>query len=186
MNLNKLLLTTTTGLGLLLSQFAVADSDLQFGGGATATASLDFQITIPQFVFFQVGTAGNGNVDRVDWDLSALQPGQGVPLAANGGLGDGADGILSITLITNAATVTIASNTGGGNLDDGGGNTIPFTEITVADGGTIAAPAFDGNTVIATGGVYNQTDNWTYTYNDSTNYAAGVYDGTSVYTAATP
>ncbi|MDH5500137.1 MAG: hypothetical protein OEY72_03440, partial [Gammaproteobacteria bacterium] len=82
MNLNKLLLTTTTGLGLLFSQFAAADSDLQFGAGATATASLDFRITIPQFVYFQVGTAGNGNVDRVDWDLSTVQPGQGAPLAA--------------------------------------------------------------------------------------------------------
>jgi hypothetical protein len=184
MNLNKLLLTSTAGLGLLFSQFAAADSDLQFGGGATASASLDFRITIPQFVYFQVGSAA-AVVDRVDWDLTGSQPGLGAPLGATGGTGDGVDGILSITLITNAATVTIASNTGGGNLVDGG-NTIPFSEITVADGGNIAAPDFDTNTVIATGGVYSQTDSWTYTYDDSNNYAAGTYNGTSVYTAATP
>ncbi len=183
MNLNKLLLTSTVGLGLLFSQFAAADSDLQFGGGATASASLDFRITIPQFVFFQVGTLAS--VDRVDWDLTGSQPGQGSALPATGGVGDGVDGVLNITLITNAATVTIASNTGGGNLIDGG-NTIPFSEITVVDGGTIAAPDFDTSTVIPTGGVYNQTDSWTYTYDDTNNYASGVYNGTSVYTAATP
>lgn len=184
MNLNKLLLTTTAGLGLLFSQVATADSDLQFGAGATATANLDFRIIIPQFVYFQVGSAA-AVVDEVEWDLTGSQPGGNSALPATGGTGDGADGDLTITLITNALTVTLASNTGGGNLVDGG-NTIPFSEITVADGGTITAPAFDGSTVIATGGVYSQTDTWTYEYLDSVNRAAGNYTGTSVYTAATP
>ena len=185
MKLKRLTYTAVTSLGLLMMQGATADSDLQFGGGATASASLDFRITIPQFVYFQVGSP-LAAVDRIDWDLTGTQPGQsGAPIGATGGVGDGTDGIIGITLITNAATVTIASNTGGGNLTGAGGN-IPFTEINVSDGGTITAPAFDGNTVIATGGPYSATDNWTYTYDDDTVYSAGQYDGTSVYTAATP
>lgn len=185
MKLNKLLVTAITSLGLLVTQFAAADSDLQFGAGATATANLDFRIDIPQFVYFQVGTSTPGTVDRVDWTIAG-EPGQsGAPIAATGGTGDGIDGILSITLITNANQVTLASSTLGGNLTGPGGS-IPFTDINVADGGTITAPAFDNNTVIATGGPYSETDNWTFTYNDDTVYNPGQYDGTSVYTAATP
>ena len=186
MKLKGLIIASALTIGIAAPHFAAADSELQFGSGATATANLDFRITIDQFVFFRVGTNADGTVDRVDWDLTGVQPGESAaPIAATGGTGDGADGVLTIQLITNASQVTLASNTGGGDLVSGT-DTIPFTDINVADGGTITAPAFDGNVVIATGGVYSETDDWTFTYNDDTPYVPGVYDGTSVYTAATP
>ena len=185
MKLNKLLATAIVTAGVAMPQFAAADSDEAFGAGATASADLDFLINIEQFVFFRVGTDLAGSVDRVDWTITGTPGTSPAPIAATGGSRDGSDGILTIELRTNAATVTLASSTGGGVLN-GPTDTIPFTDINVSDGGTITAPGFDGNTVIATAGVYAATDSWTYSYNDDTEYDPGQYTGTSTYTAATP
>ena len=105
---------------VIMPSLTVADSQLSIGGaGTTAQANLDFRITIPSFVYFQIGSAGS--VDRVDYDLNVgpVQPGSGGPIAATGGVADGADGSLSVILATNAASVSIAAS--GGNLTSGGG-----------------------------------------------------------------
>jgi hypothetical protein len=159
-----------------------ADSDFAIGGaGTNASANLDFQIVIPEFVFFRVGTAGS--VDRVDFDLvtAATQPGTG-PVNATGGVGDGADGDLDVEIITNATGLTIGAT--GGDLSSGS-NLIPFTDITAADGGDIPVPAF-GTVGVAVPGVPGTlNDTWSYTYNNDTVYPPGTYAGTVTYTVTT-
>ena len=107
------------------------------------------------------------------------QPGSG-SVAATGGTGDGADGIVTVNLSTNAASVSIAAS--GGTLSDGGANTIPFTDITATDGGTITVPDFGASVNVTPGGVFDLSDSWTYSYDNSTVYAAGTYDGRATYT----
>jgi len=181
MKLNKLITASLLAAAVAAPQMAAADSQLAFGGvGTTAQGHLDFRIIIPNFVFFQVGSAG-ATIDRVEYDLTGLQPGANGPFAATGGAGDGADGAVTVRLITNAANVSIAAT--GGNLTSGGDN-IPFTDITAADGGTITVPDF-GATVNVAPGSFSLTDTWTYTYDDSTVYNAGTYDGQATYTVTT-
>ncbi len=178
MKLNKLLVVATIGAAFALPQVVTADSQLSIGGaGTTAQANLDFQIIIPDFVFFQVGTAAS--VDRVDFDLAGTLPGSGGPFAATGGVGDGADGDLTVNLITNAASVSIAAT--GGNLVSGG-DTIPFADITATDTGTISVPDFGTTISPFNPGGFSLTDTWTYTYDNASVYAAGTYAGTVTYT----
>jgi hypothetical protein len=176
----KLLVSTVAALASAPT-LVYADSQLAFGpAGTTATADLAFRVTIPNFVYFQVGSAG-AVVDRVDFDLAAaaVQPGAGGNVVANGGVGDGADGSLSVTLSTNAANVSIAAT--GGNLVSGGNN-IPLTQINRTDGGQIPMPAFGGSGNLAFGAPGTRTDTWSYNYNNNTVYPAGTYNATVVYT----
>ncbi len=170
--------TSMLAAAVVVPQMATADSQLAFGGmGTTATANLDFRIVIPNFLFFQIGTAGS--IDRVDYNLGATQPGSGGPFSATGGVGDGNDGALTVNLITNAANVSIAAS--GGNLTSGGDN-LPFTDITATDTGTITVPDFGATVSPVATGTFSLTDTWTYTYDNSTVYPAGTYNGTATYT----
>jgi len=181
MNFSKLLTSALASALVLLPSLTVADSQLSIGGaGTTAQANLDFRIVIPSFVYFQIGSAGS--VDRVDYDLSVgpVQPGSGGPITATGGTGDGADGALSITLATNAASVSIGAS--GGNLTGSGANTIPFADITAADTGTIPVPDFGATISPFAPGGFSLTDTWTYTYDNTTVYQADTYNGTATYT----
>lgn len=181
MKLTRLVTGALASALVFLPSLTVADSQLSIGGtGTTAQANLDFRIVIPSFVFFQIGSAGS--VDRVDYDLNVgpVQPGSGGPISATGGLGDGVDGALTVTLATNAASVSIAAS--GGNLTGGLGGTLPFADITAADTGTIPVPDF-GTTVtpFAPGGL-SLTDTWSYTYDNTSVYSADTYNGTATYT----
>jgi hypothetical protein len=184
MTLRKMMLATLGAAAASAPLVASADSDLGIGGtGTTASASLDFLITIPDFVYFQVGTIGS--VDRVDFDLSAgggTEPGSGGPFLANGGVLDGADGALTVVLTTNVSSVNIAAT--GGNLDSGG-DTLPFDDITAADGGNVTVPDFGTNVDIVSGLPGTLNDTWTYTYDNSSVYAPGTYTGQVTYTATT-
>ena len=71
MTLKKLTLATAVAAtaALTVPLAAHAESDFNSGGGAniTASARVDFSVTIPKFVFLQVGTgtmmADNGTID---------------------------------------------------------------------------------------------------------------------------
>jgi len=180
MKFSKPLLSALAATMVTLPSLSLADSGIGFGAGASAQADLDFRITIPNFVYFQIGSAG-ATVDRVEYDLNvgAIQPGTGGPIAATGGTGDGADGSLSITLATNAANVSIAAS--GGDLTSGA-LTIPFTDITATGTGTIPVPDFGTTITPFAPGALSISDTWSYTYDNSTIYGAGIYNGTVTYT----
>jgi len=182
MKLNKLFIVSMMSAAMVLPQMATADSQLSIGpAGTTAAGNLDFTITIPDFVFFQIGSVG-ATVDRVDFDLGPTQPGSGGPILATGGSGDGSDGILNVTLITNSANVSIAAT--GGNLTSGA-DTIPFTDITAVDGGTLSVPDFGATISPFAVSPSTLNDTWTYTYDNSTVYNTGIYTGTVTYTVTT-
>jgi len=183
----KLMLAAAVAATLSAPMLASADSDLQVGPtGTAAQVDLGFQITIGDFVYFQVGSAAAGTVDRVDFDLTAgagTVSGAGVAFAANGGVGDGADGALNVVLRTNVANVQIAASPG--SLAGPGGANIPFADISATDGGVIDVPDF-GATITpfpAAPGTLNDT--WTYMYDNANVYAPGTYTGTVTYTVTT-
>jgi hypothetical protein len=186
MKLKKLLFASLATAAIVVPQWAVAESDLQFGGtGTVASAQLKFTVIIQDFVYFRVGTVGAapGATDRVEWDLGATQPGLGVDLAATGGDLDGADGALSISLHSNADSVRLAVDNF--VLTNGTGDTIPNAEILVSAAGAITAPTFGTTQDIDTSGLSPINDTWTYLYDDSAVYPPGTYDGTATYTATT-
>ena len=109
---------------------ATAESNVQTGAGAlTATAHVDFQITIPKFLFVRVGTgtgighrvafATNATVDLITWAPTAAQVGTGV-LAGTGG--DLTGGVETAVVVGNSGNVTFSSTTTG-PLSDGAGDT---------------------------------------------------------------
>lgn len=185
----RVLLAVGASIGVLCTPLAQAESDFTFGSGNSAEASLDFQVVIPRFLLFRVGTAGS-TVDLVTFDFSAggSELGTGTPLAATSG------GTVDVQLVTNTTgNVDISASTGG-PLTNGGTGTISFAEITTTEGsGDIPAPALtDGAStpVSFTGGAGNHTDTWTFQYANTGVPEEGTYGGAGVgtvtYTATLP
>ncbi|UCG72166.1 MAG: hypothetical protein JSV45_13090 [Chromatiales bacterium] len=178
MDLRKLILASAITATFGFSASAVADSQLSIGGtGTQAQASVDFRITIPDFVFFQVGTLGTGDVDLVDFDMAGLESGDSNPVASVGGG-------LNVVLRSNADNVSLGAS--GGNLTGAVLlGTIPFAEITATESvGDIQVPDF-GTTINLPAGPYNLTDTWDYSYDNTSVYAPDVYTGQVTYTVTT-
>ena len=187
-----------------------AESNFQTGAASplTATAHVDFQITIPKFIFLRVGTgtgtaAGgwgtNGNIDLVSWAPAAGTVGNGAALAGTGG--DLGGGVETAVVVANHGNVTLSSTTLG-RLGDGAGDTISYAQIRTVAGKlttvqVLGVPALaDGATrtiVVAGAGKIVQRDaKWTYTYRNQTVPPAGTYGGVNTnnarvtYTASVP
>jgi hypothetical protein len=76
MNLRKLALASLFTAAAGIPAVTMADSELSFGGSATAAADLNFSIVIPQFVYFQVGaSAAPGTLDTVSFNLAGAESG---------------------------------------------------------------------------------------------------------------
>ena len=184
---------------------ASAESNFQTGTGSlTATAHLDFRITIPKFLYLRVGTgsnlANNTTVDLIDFTVAATGVGSGTAAVTTTG-GDLTGGKVTARVMGNGGNVTLSSITPNG-LTDGGTNTISYgqisTTVTALTSATpLAAPALvDGATtnsnITATNGVVNRDAQWAYTYANSAVVAAGTYGGVNAnngrvtYTAVTP
>ena len=180
---------------------ASAESNFQTGTGSlTATARLDFQIVIPKFLYLRVGS-NDANVNLISFTVPAANVGNGTPVAASAASGDLGNGVVTARVIGNGGNVTLSSATIGA-LNDGGTNTISYSQISTAasvltSGTPLAAPALvDGGatntTVPATSGVVNRDARWTYSYLNTVTPAAGSYGGENVnngrvtYTAVTP
>jgi len=188
---------------------AMAESNVQTGAGAlTATAHVDFQITIPKFLFLRVGTgtgsitpavapANNAAVDLITWAPTAAQVGTGV-LAGTGG--DLTGGVETAIVVANNGNVTLSSTTTG-PLSDGAGDTINYATITTTatantTGTVLAAPALanaatNSVTLTAVGKIVQQDAKWAYTYANATTPPAGTYGGVAnagrvTYTASVP
>jgi hypothetical protein len=185
-----------------------AESNFQTGTTAlTATAHVDFQITIPKFLFLRVGT-GTGTaaggyatlatIDEITWAPTAAQVGGGSLAGTGGDLNGGTE---TAVVVANNGNVTLSSTTTGA-LSDGAGDTISYTTITTTashntTGTTLAAPALaDGatttTTLTAVGKVVQQDAKWAYTYANATSPPAGTYGGVNTnggrvtYTASLP
>jgi len=200
----SLVAVTALGMPLLVN----AESNFQTGVTAlTATAHVDFQITIPKFLFLRVGTgtgtaaggfATNATIDEITWAPTAAQVGTGA-LAGTGG--DLTGGVETAVVVANNGIVALSSTTTSA-LSDGAGDTISYGQITTTashntTATTLAAPALaDGATTsinLPVVGKITQLDaKWAYTYANNTVPVAGTYGGVNVnggrvtYTAALP
>ncbi len=182
-------------IALCYVNFANADTDFATGAGATASVDLDFQIVIPRFIYFRVGTVGS--INTINFSPTATEVATGATI--NGTGGDAGPGAVNVEVISNGGNITITElNDGGGVGLIDGANNISYAQIITADtSGNISAPTLSdagGNTSsIAPAGVTNLSDVWTYTYtNPATPPAAGTYGGSIAnggrvtYTAAVP
>ena len=182
-------------MALCYTNSANADSDFAIGSPATASVDLDFQIVIPNFIYFRVGTAVAGTVDTITFTPTAAEVATGAITAGAGG--DAGAGAVNVDVISNGGNITIteANNGGGNGLYDGIANYISYAQINTGSG-AIPAPALSngpiGNTTTILSGVTNLSDVWTYTYtNPATPPAEGTYGGLAnggrvTYTAAIP
>ena len=179
-------------IALCYVNFANADTDFATGAGATASVDLDFQIVIPRFIYFRVGTPVAGTVDTISFNPSATDVAT-TGAITNGTGGDAGPGAVNVDVISNGGNITITElNDGGGAGLIDGANNISYARIITADtSGNISAPTLSdagGNTSsIISAGVTNLSDVWTYTYsNPATPPVPGTYTGRVTYTAAIP
>jgi|APFre7841882630_1041343.scaffolds.fasta_scaffold11610_3 hypothetical protein len=196
------------GLALIaagLSGVARAESSFQTGAGAlTATARVDFRITIPKILFLQVGTgtlyANNVAVDLIDFVVPAASIGNGTPVAATAGSGNLGNGTVTAIVRGNGGNIGLTSVATGALSN--GADSINFSEITTTAAalttGTILTPPTLANgtsgsvTLTAVGKVVNQDAQWTYKYANSAIVPSGTYGGVNTnngrvtYTATLP
>jgi hypothetical protein len=199
--------STAAGLAALGScLIAHAESNVQNGAGAlTATARLDFRVTVPKVLFLQVGTgtalAANTTINLIDFVIPAANVGDGSVVAATAASGDLGNGAVTARVLGNNGNVTLTSTTVGA-LGNGLGDTLSFglisTTPTVLTSATaLAAPALaDGattsTTVPATGKIVNRDARWTFSFLNSAVVPPGTYGGVNAnnsrvtYTASMP
>jgi hypothetical protein len=188
-SLRKIAMSGAAAAALVVPLSALAESNVTTGAGTlTATARVNFSITIPRFIFLQVGTgtllAANATIDTISFAPTVAVVGNGTAVAGTGGnLGSGS---VTVRIIGNAGNVTLAA-TGPANLTSGG-NTIPWTQIATAITGGATHPTINGAnaTFTATGNVVNINGTWIYSYLNTVTPAAGTYTGQVLYTATTP
>ncbi len=179
---------------LAAPMLATAESNFQTGAGAlTATAHVDFQITIPKFLFLRVGAgtgtaaggfATNATVDQITWAPTSAQVGNSTALAGTGG--DLTGGVETAVVVGNNGNVTFSSTTTG-PLNDGAGDTISYTQIKTTQSAnstpTVLAPpaladgATTSTTLTAVAKIVQQDAKWAYSYLNTTVPPAGTYGG---------
>lgn len=157
-------------------------------GGTGASADLDFQIIIPSFIYFRVGSVSG--VDTVDFQPTVNDVATGAATNATSG------GTVDVVLLSNAGQITIEeANDGGGNgLDDGGTNYISWGQIVATPNSAGLDPPQLSNTggntsviAVTSGNITAKSTQWIYVYNNpATPPASGTYTGTATYTAAIP
>jgi hypothetical protein len=158
----------------------------------TASANLDFTITIPKFVYLRVGTgvdlADGTKVDNLVYNVPAASVGNGSAISATSG-GDVSTGTVTARVIGNNGVIAFSSQTQG-PLNNGAGDTISWSEIGVAVAANttstpLSHPALaDGATTsinlptTSSGGKITKLDaKWTFTYKNTNPVAAGTYGG---------
>lgn len=188
---------------------AHAESTFTTGTGTpiTASARVDFTITVPKVLFLQVGTgtanATNAAVNLITFNVAAADVGSGTPVAATAASGDLGNGVVTARVLGNNGTVTLTSATPGALNNGVAGDTISYSQIsttaaTLTSATALPAPALaDGATTTltiapATGKLVNRDARWTYSYLNGNVAAPGTYGGINAnngrvtYTASMP
>jgi hypothetical protein len=171
---------------------AHAESKFVTGTGTplTASANLDFTITIPKFVYVRIGTgtnmANNTTVDNLVYTVPAANVGDGTAITGTGG--DLTGGQVTARVMGNNGTIAFSSTTLGA-MNNGAGDTISWGQMNVAVATNTSATALshptlaDGATtsinLTPTSGtkVTNLDAKWTFTYKNQNIVPAGTYGG---------
>jgi hypothetical protein len=199
----KVIALSAMSLAGLLTTPATAESTFTTPAttGSTATARLDFTIVIPQVLFLRVGTsAGNtsttATVDATTFTVPAANVGDASVIAGVGG--DLTLGAVTVRVYGNGGNISLNSTTTGPLTTGTAGETIAWSQISVA-GAALAAttsgftnasithPAFNtgasggagtASTLTATNRLVRVEGKWTYSYLNANIPAAGTYGGT--------
>ena len=169
-------------LGLGSGPPAWAESNLAIGG--SATAHLDFQITIPTILYLQVGTVG-ATIDRVSCTLSNI-PGTGAVAMTSSGTNPVP--VRVAALVPAGATVRLLANSATA-MNNGAGGTIPFDQISWTAAGSFSSGTFNNNAAQVLDsftGSGNRTGTYSFSYANVNYYNAGTYNGTVTYTLSSP
>jgi hypothetical protein len=173
---------------------AAANAESRFVTGSasplTASANLDFTVTIPKFVYVRIGTgadlANSNAVDSLMFSVPAANIGDGTAIAGTGG--DLTGGQVTARVIGNNGTIAFSSTTLG-PLSNGVGDTISWSQMDVAVAANTTATALnhptlaDGTTtsinLAPTSGskITNLDAKWTFTYRNQNVAPAGTYGG---------
>jgi hypothetical protein len=185
---------------------AHAESTITTGAGTplTASARLDFRITVPKVIYLRVSSGANmatvATPDLIDFVVPAASVGNGTAVAAIAASGDLGNGVVTARVIGNNGTVTFTSTTTGALSN--GTDTISYAQISAAAATLTSATALphptlaDGATTTVTltptGKIVNQDAKWTFSYLNTNVVAAGTYGGVNTnngrvtYTASMP
>lgn len=211
----KTLVRATTLVALVLAGTgANAESNVvsSTSGTLTATARLDFRVTIPRVLYLRVGTGtdftANATIDLMDFTVPAAAVGNGTPVAGVGG--DLSGGVVTVRVQGNGGNITLNSSTTGALTTGTAGQTLGWNRITVTSAAlptttanftntAITHPAFNlaggsgtAVTLTATNQMVRQEGKWTFRYANQDVVAAGTYGGVNVnngrvsYTATMP
>jgi hypothetical protein len=180
---------------LTLPLLASAASTFTSGAGTlNATATVNFTVVIPQFLYLRVGTGSaysTGTLATVNTtDLITFSPavgavGNGTAVAGVGG--DLTGGVETAAILGNGGNVTLVA-AATGQLSDGAGDSISFAQITTAAAANaeptlLAAPPLSdttsSETVTATNKIVKADAKWTFSYSNTVTPAAGTYGGSA-------
>jgi hypothetical protein len=167
-------------LALLFCYAGNAKADSSQSTGTPTSAHLDFRVTIPTILYLAVGSTG-ATIDRVTFTVADL-PGTGAVA------GSAAIPVRVAALVGANATVTLRADSSTA-LSDGGGHTIPFTEISWTASGDFTNNTFTGvnnQQLDQFTGAGNRTGNYTFSYANAGWYPTGTYDGEVTYTLSSP
>lgn len=188
LNARSLAIAGLASFGLLAMTPAFAESQFTTGSTANlqANARLDFQVIIPRFISFQVGTTG-ATIDKVIFNVAAANVGSGTAVAPTSGAP------VAVTLKGNGGAINLTADTTGTSMTNGT-ETIPYTQITsTLASGSITAPTLVENGISAavavptsSGRVTDRVATWTYSYANTAIVGAGTYAGQVKYTATMP
>ncbi len=204
----NLLIKTAVAFALAAPLLAHSESQFTTGAGSpiTASAHLDFLITVPKVLFLQVGTgtnmAANATINQIAFTVPGANLGDSTVIAATAGSGDLGNGTVTAKVIGNNGTITFTSTTVGA-LGNGAGDTITYAQIATAVATLTSATALAHPTLAdaatttvtltpAVGKVINRDAKWTYTYLNQNVVAPGTYGGVNTnnsrvtYTASMP
>lgn len=161
-------------LAATIPMAAMAESSTASSG--TVSAAVNFSITIPKFVYLQVGPAAAGTQSTITFS-PAVGVLPGTVVAGTGG--DLTGGAVTAKVLGNAGALSLAAAATGFT-------TVPASEISVATATVTSStalphPAIGGSTALtATNSVVNQDAKWTYSYLNTVAYAPGTYTGGKV------
>lgn len=173
---------------------AAARAESKFVTGSasplTASANLDFTVTIPKFVYVRIGTgsdmADNTTVDNLIYSVPAANVGDGTAISGTGG--DLTGGQVTAMVVGNNGTIAFSSTTLGA-MNNGAGDSISWSQMNVAVATNTSATALahptlaDGSTtsinLTPTSGtkVTSLDARWTFTYKNQNVVPAGTYGG---------
>jgi len=189
----KIALASAAVVAGVLPLAARAESNVSTGAGAlSASARVNFSITIPRLLFLQVGTgtflANNTAIDTIAFTPAVGVIGDSTVVNATAGSGNLGNGQVTVRIVGNTGNVTLGATSTPASLTNAGGNTIPWTQIATAVTGGATHPTINGANAsfTAAGNVVNINGTWTYTYLNATTPAAGTYTSQVTYTATAP